>query len=153
MLKPLQFFIFIALGGSSQSLPKNVPYDVNRLTLLRRHFWAYFLKMLFCIIVFSILAISKHIDMWVKILRETWKYLYLHKIYWETSKGRVKSVPRWCPHIMMFYGCPKKVNLTHSAKFITKILLQYSFRVPPENKNIRAHPMSHKFRRDDPRTS
>ena len=26
MLKPLQFFTFIALGGTSQSLPKNVPH-------------------------------------------------------------------------------------------------------------------------------
>ena len=26
MLKPLQFVIFVALGGTSQSLPKNIPY-------------------------------------------------------------------------------------------------------------------------------
>ena len=53
-------------------------------------------------------------------------------------------------HIMMFYGCPENVNLTHSTKFITITLLRYSFSVPPGNKNNRVYPMSHKFRRDVP---
>ena len=38
-------------------------------------------------------------------------------------------------HIMMFYGRPKKVSLTHSNKFITIAFLKYSFSVPPANKN------------------
>ena len=53
-------------------------------------------------------------------------------------------------HIMMFYGCPENVNLTHSTKFITITLLRYSFSVPPGNKNNRVYLMSHKFRRDVP---
>ena len=55
--------------------------------------------------------------------------------------------------IMMFYGCPENVNLTHSTKFITITLLKYSSSVPPGNKNDRVYPMSHKFRRDVTRTS
>ena len=53
--------------------------------------------------------------------------------------------------IMMFYGSPENVSLTHSTKFITKILLKYSFSVPPGNKNNQVYPMSHKFKRDVPR--
>ena len=37
--------------------------------------------------------------------------------------------------IMMFYGCPENVNLSHFAKFFTRILLKYSFSIPPENEN------------------
>ena len=37
-------------------------------------------------------------------------------------------------HIMMFYGCPENVNLTHSTKFITITLLKYSFSVPLEKQ-------------------
>ena len=55
--------------------------------------------------------------------------------------------------IMMFYGCPKNINLTHSKKFITITLLMYSFSVQPRNKNNRVYTMPHKFRRDVPRTS
>ena len=36
--------------------------------------------------------------------------------------------------IMMFYGSPENVNLTHSAKFITITLLKCCFSVPPGNK-------------------
>ena len=36
---------------------------------------------------------------------------------------------------------------------ITVSLLKYSFRLPPENKNNRVYPMSHKFWRDVPRAS
>ena len=46
-------------------------------------------------------------------------------------------------HIMMFYGCPENVNLTHSTKFITITLLKYSFSVPPGNLKNRVFPMSH----------
>ena len=53
--------------------------------------------------------------------------------------------------IMMFYGCPKNVNLTHSTKYITVTLSKYSFSVPPRNKNNRLHPMSDKFQRDGPK--
>ena len=55
--------------------------------------------------------------------------------------------------IMMFNGCPEKVNLMHSAKFITITLSKYSFSVPPGNKNNRVYSMSHIFRRYVPRTS
>ena len=37
-------------------------------------------------------------------------------------------------HIMMFYGRPMKVSLTHFIKFITITFLKYSFSVPPGNK-------------------
>ena len=50
--------------------------------------------------------------------------------------------------IIMLYSCPKKVNLMHSAKFITIILSKYTFSVPTGNKNNRVYPMSHKFWRD-----
>ena len=55
--------------------------------------------------------------------------------------------------IVMFYGCPENVNLTHPTKFVTITLLKYSFSVPPGNKNNRVYPMSHKFRIDVPRIS
>ena len=38
-------------------------------------------------------------------------------------------------HIMMFYGHPENVNLTHSIKFITIIFLKYGFSVPPGSKD------------------
>ena len=59
----LQFFIFIALGGTSQSLPKNVPYWRQQADVIETSFLSIFLKILFCIIIFSILVIGKHIDM------------------------------------------------------------------------------------------
>ena len=48
-----------------------------------------------------------------------------------------------------------KRNLVFILLFsaITVSLLKYSFSLPPENKNNRVYPMSHKFRRDVPRTS
>ena len=63
MLETLQFFIFIALGGMSQSLPKSVTYwrqqtDVSEMSLL-----TIFFKMFPYVIIFSVLAIGKHIDM------------------------------------------------------------------------------------------
>ena len=36
--------------------------------------------------------------------------------------------------IMMLYGHPEDVNLTHSLKFNTITFLKYSFSVPPESK-------------------
>ena len=65
ILKRFQFFIFTALGGTSQILPKNIPcwrqQTDKRLTEIS--FLSIFFKMLFYIIVFSILAIGKQIDM------------------------------------------------------------------------------------------
>ena len=55
--------------------------------------------------------------------------------------------------IMMFWGCPENVNLTHSTKFVTITLLKYSFSIPPVNKNNQVYPMPHKFWRDVPKTS
>ena len=43
-------------------------------------------------------------------------------------------------HIIMFYGCPENVNLTHSTKVITITVLKYSFSVPPGNKTNRFYP-------------
>ena len=63
MLKSLQFFIFIALGGTCQSLPKNVPYWGQQTEVSETSFSSIFFKMVFYIIVLSILAIGKHIDM------------------------------------------------------------------------------------------
>ena len=34
-------------------------------------------------------------------------------------------------HILMFYGRPENVNLTHSVKFNTTTFLKDSFSVPP----------------------
>ena len=39
-------------------------------------------------------------------------------------------------HIMMFYGRPENINLTHSIKFITITLLKYSFSEPTRKKTI-----------------
>ena len=64
---------------------------------------------------------------------------------WKMSLGDVR--------IMLFYGCPEKVNLTHSSKFITVTLLNHSSSVPPGNKNNGVYQMSREFRRDIPRTS
>ena len=58
MLKPLQFFLIIALGGTSQSLPKNIPYWRQQTDVTETSFLSLFFKMLFYIIVFSILAID-----------------------------------------------------------------------------------------------
>ena len=60
ILKPLQFFIFIALGETSRSLPKNVPYWRQQTDVTETSFLRMFFKMLFYIIAFSILAIGKH---------------------------------------------------------------------------------------------
>ena len=62
MLKPLQFLIFIALGGTSQSRPKNVPLWRQQTDVTETLFLSIFSKMLFYIIMFSILAIGKHIN-------------------------------------------------------------------------------------------
>ena len=40
-------------------------------------------------------------------------------------------------HIMMFYGRPENINLTHSIKFITITLLKYSFSEPTGKKQLR----------------
>ena len=58
MLKPLQFFIIIVLRGMSQSLPKNIPYWHQQTDVTETSFLTLFFKMLFYIIVFSILAID-----------------------------------------------------------------------------------------------
>ena len=135
MLKPLQFFIFIALGGMSQSLPKNVLYWRQQTDVTETSFLSIFLKMLLCIVVFPILAIGEHIDMLVNIFI---KFVETPpKDGWKMFLGDVG--------IMMFYGCPKNDNLTHSTKFITKTLLKYSFNVPPKDKNNRFYPMCHKI--------
>ena len=58
MLKPLQFFIIIALRGTSQSLPKNIPYWHQETDVTETSFLSLFFKMLFYIIVVSILTIE-----------------------------------------------------------------------------------------------
>ena len=63
MVKPLQFFIFIALGRMSQSLSKNVPYWRQQTDDIKTSFLSIFFKMLFYIIVFSMLSMGKRIDM------------------------------------------------------------------------------------------
>ena len=68
------------------------------------------------------------------------------------SKGQVK-MSIGDVHIMMFYGSPENVNLTHSTKFITKTLLKCCFSIPPGNKKNLVYSMSHKFWRDVLRTS
>ena len=62
MLKPLQFFIFITLGRTSESLPKHVLYWPQHTDFTETSFLSTFFKMLFCITVFSMLAIRKPID-------------------------------------------------------------------------------------------
>ena len=57
--------------------------------------------------------------------------LYLHEIF----DRRPKEVRIGDVYIMMFYGRPKKVSLTHSIEFITITFLKYNFSVPPENIN------------------
>ena len=47
--------------------------------------------------------------------------------------------------IMMFYGRPENVNLTHSVKFITITFLNYSSSVSLGSKNNLVYPMSHKL--------
>ena len=47
--------------------------------------------------------------------------------------GRKMSLGDAC--IMMFYGRPENVNLTHSTRFITTTLLKYIFIETPGNKN------------------
>ena len=71
-------------------------------------------------------------------------------------EGRPKDVSKISlggAYIMMFYGSPENVNLTHSLKFITITFSKYSLNVAPGIKNNLVYPMSHKFRRDVPRTS
>ena len=63
MVKPLQFFIFIALERMSQSLPKNIPYWRQQTDDIKTSFLSIFFKMLFYIIVFSMLSMGKRIDM------------------------------------------------------------------------------------------
>ena len=63
MLKPLQFFLFIAPSWMSQSLPKNVPYWRQQTDDIETSFLSIFFKILFYIIVFPILSIGKRIDM------------------------------------------------------------------------------------------
>ena len=77
MLKPLQFFIFIALGGTSQRLSKNVPSSRQQTEVTETSFLSIFFKMLVYITVVSILAIGKHIDMEVNISRETENTFYI----------------------------------------------------------------------------
>ena len=59
--KTITVLYIYSTWGTSQSLPKNVPYWQNGLTLPRRHFWAYFLKCFLISLLFSILATGKHI--------------------------------------------------------------------------------------------
>ena len=47
--------------------------------------------------------------------------------------------------IVMFYGRPKNVNLTHSITNLPITFLKYSFSVPPGSKNSWIYPMFHKL--------
>ena len=59
--KTITVLYIYSTWGTSQSLPKNVPYWQNGLTLPRRHFSAYFLKCFFILLLFWILAVGRHI--------------------------------------------------------------------------------------------
>ena len=60
ILKALQFFIFIAFGGTSQYPPENVPYWRQQTYVTDTSFLSIFFKILFYIVDFSILTIGKH---------------------------------------------------------------------------------------------
>ena len=73
--------------------------DVDRQPLPRRPqdvIFEHIFKVLFYIVVSSIITIGKHIDMKRDKHREKHKKepLYLHKICWQTSKRRMRNVLR-----------------------------------------------------------
>ena len=90
--------------------------------------------------------IGKHIGKHVE--RNIKNTFYICKIFVERrpKDGWKMSLGDAC--IMMFYGRPENVSLTHSTRFITTILLKYIFIETHGNKNNWVYPMSHKFRRD-----
>ena len=63
-----------------------------------------------------------------------------------------ENVPRWRPHYDVL-----RMSLEHQFNAFYKIyyynIIKVSFSVLPGNKNNWVYPMSHKFRRDVPRTS
>ena len=99
---------------------------------LTTSFLSIFLKMLFHIVVFSILTICKH--------RYVGKHAEGNSFYicikfaarrpkevWKMSLADVR--------IMMFYRRSDNLNVTYSIKFITITFLKYSFSVPSRSKN------------------
>ena len=91
--------------------------------LLQTSFSSTFFKMHFCVVVFSILIIGRHIQL-----------LYLHKIFEKRPKD-VWKISLDDFHVMMLYGRTKNVNLTRSVVSITITFLKYSLSVPPGSKN------------------
>ena len=149
--------IYSILKERPKTFLKMFPIDVNRLKLTRRPhdvifgqiFKNAFLYRCFCNADYrsTYRYVGKHVEENIK----SSFYICIKfverrpKNVWKMSSGGV--------HIMMFYGHPGNVNLTHSIKFITITFLKYSFSVPPGRKNNRVYPMSHKCWRNVPRTS